>query len=211
MSLKVNSYFNNLTQWQEELEALRLLILEFQLTEELKWNTPCYTFKGKNIVLLGGFKNYCSLTFFKGSLLTDLENILVVPGENTNGPRVIRFTNVQEIYQLKDTLQSYLYEAIEVEKSGQKMISNASEELVFPEELLATFKENPDFEAAFKALTPGRQRGYNLHFSAGKQSTTRTRRIEKYLPLILNGFGLADCTCGHSKRMPGCDGSHKYL
>ena len=177
-------------KWADELAALRSLMLSVGLEEECKWGVPCYTHKGKNIALLGAFKEYCSLAFFKGSLLSDPKNILTAPGENSQLSRQFRFTAVKELLKHEDDLRSYLFEAIEVEKAGLKVDTKKNPE--FPEELLQKFREDAKFKKAFEALTPGRQRGYLIFFSAAKQSATRTARIEKYKGQIMLGNGMQD-------------------
>jgi len=210
MNPKVDAFLSKADKWQEEMEELRTILLDCGLIEEFKWRTPCYTFQERNIALIGAFKAHCVLSFFKGALLNDTNDILEKPGENTQAARVIRFTNLQEIRAKEATLKAYIFEAIEVEKAGLSVDYKENETLVLPEELLIKFEELPAFKTAFEALTPGRQRGYNLFFSAGKQSQTRTSRIEKYLQRILDGKGINDCVCGLSSKMPSCDGSHKY-
>jgi uncharacterized protein YdeI (YjbR/CyaY-like superfamily) len=178
--------------WQEEMQWLRSILLESGLTEELKWDVPCYTFLNKNVVILCAFKNYCALSFFKGALLPDKQVILSKPGENTQLVRIAKFTNVQEIVTLESTLKDYIKEAIELEKNGTKIEVKEKPILIYPEELQNKFEEDLIFKKAFESLTPGRQRAYNLHFSAPKQSSTRTSRIEKYTQQILMGKGLTD-------------------
>ena len=210
MNMKVGSYISKLKTWKAEMEALRAILHAFPLTEELKWGKPCYTFENSNIIIIQGFKEYCGLLFFKGALLKDAKGLLVKPGENTQGGRLIKFKTVQEITKLKAPIKSYIKEAIEVEKLGLK-IEPMEKELVLPDELLAIFKKNAPFKKAFNALTPGRQRAYNMFFTAAKQSATREIRIEKYKKQILDGKGINDCTCGLSQKMPYCDGSHRQL
>lgn len=178
--------------WQAELREVRRILLDTELTEELKWGFPCYTFQGGNVVILSSFKDNCTLSFFKGVLLQDSERILVQPGENSQAGRVIRFTSVDEILALEAVLKAYVAEAIEVEKAGLKVEYQDTSAFEFPDELLKMFADDPAFAAAFEALTPGRQRGYLLHFSSAKQSQTRVRRIEKYMPRIFEGKGLHD-------------------
>ena len=179
-------------KWTDELQILRAIVLECGLTEESKWGVPCYTYRNKNIVIVSAFREYCSLSFFKGSLLTDTENILDKPGGNTQAGRLIKFTNVQEIIKLKPVLKAYIFEAIEVEKSGIKPGPKPKTELEIPEEFKTKLDEMPLLEAAFEALTPGRQKGYIYYFSQPKQSRTRELRIEKCIPQIMNGKGLND-------------------
>ncbi len=209
MNPKVDAFLSKADKWQEEMEELRTILLDCGLEEELKWRVPCYSFQKSNIAIIGGFKTHCVLSFFKGALLNDAEGILEKPGENTQAARVIRFTSIKEITAKESTLKAYIFEAIEVEKAGLSVDFKEKEALVFLEELLDKFEELPTFKTAFEALSPGRKRGYNLFFSAGKQSQTRTSRIEKYIERILDGKGINDCVCGLSSKMPSCDGSHK--
>ncbi|TNE56475.1 MAG: hypothetical protein EP344_12380 [Bacteroidetes bacterium] len=178
-------------KWPDILEQLRLIVLDCGLTEEIKWGVPCYTNEGNNILLLSAFKDYCSLSFFKGALLQDPIGILEMPGPNSQAARLIRFTDAQKVLELEPILKTYIAAAIEVEKSGLKVQFKKNPEPV-PEELQQKLDEDPVFRAAFEALTPGRQRGYILHFSAPKQSKTRESRIEKCMPQILSGKGLHD-------------------
>ncbi len=192
MNPKVDAYLSKAKKWQTELAKLRMFILDCQLTEELRWGKPCYTFQKTNIVLIIGFKKYCALLFCKGVLLNDANGILIKPGENTQAARQIRFTNVREIVEMEPILKAYIYEAIEVEKAGLKVNFTKNTELIFPEEFQNKLDENPALKTAFDALTPGRQRAYNLYFSAPKQSKTRESRVEKCMQQILNGKGLND-------------------
>jgi uncharacterized protein YdeI (YjbR/CyaY-like superfamily) len=192
MNPKVDGYLSKAKKWQEEVEKLRMIILDCQLTEELKWGKPCYTFQKSNIVLIIEFKKYCALLFCKGVLLNDANGILIKPGENTQAGRQIRFTNVREIVEMEPNLKAYIYEAIEVEKAGLKVNFQKNAELIFPEEFQNKLDQNPALKTAFDALTPGRQRAYNLYFSAPKQSKTRESRVEKCTQQILNGKGLND-------------------
>jgi uncharacterized protein YdeI (YjbR/CyaY-like superfamily) len=210
MNPKVDEFINNATKWQPEMEQLRLLLLDCGLTEEFKWRMPCYCFQGNNIVLIGSFKEYCTLSFFKGILLQDSSGLLSKPGENSQSMRFFKFTNLEEIIEQQSIIKAYIYEAIEIEKAGLKVIFKSNTELELVEELQIALDKNPTLKTAFQALTPGRQRAYNLHFSEAKQSKTRETRIEKYTQRILNGKGINDCICGLSKKMPNCDGSHKY-
>lgn len=178
--------------WTKELEMLRKIVLDCSLVEELKWSHPVYTFERNNIVMIGAFKENCVISFFKGVLLKDKHNVLQKPGENTQAGRVIRFTNIQQITDLESVIKEYIQEAIEVEKTGLKVNFKETSELTIPQELEKKFEENPSLQTAFFALTPGRQRGYILHFSQPKQSKTREARIEKYLPQIFLGKGFHD-------------------
>src|SRR5216110_3730779 len=189
---KVDRYLRKAKKWQKEMEKLRMIILDCGLTEELKWGCPCYTFEKRNIVLIHGFKEYCALLFFKGALLKDARGILIQQTENVQAARQIRFTNVREIVKMKPILKAYIYEAIEVEKAGLKVNFKKTSEFKIPEEFQTKLDENPALKTAFDALTPGRQRGYVLYFSAPKQSKTRESRVEKCMKQILNGKGLND-------------------
>ena len=211
MNPQVDLYFSKLKNWHSELEILRNIVLECGLTEGLKWGVPCYTFQKNNIVLLGVFKEYCVLSFVKGALLSDVERILLQQTEKSQAVRIIKFTNTKEILGFKPVLKTYIYEAVEVEKVGLKVIFKKISEFDFPEELQNKFDKDAVFKTAFESLTPGRQRGYLLHFSDSKQAKTREARIEKYSQQIFAGKGLNDCTCGLSKRLPTCDGSHKFI
>src|SRR5882724_7448163 len=192
MNPKVDFYFRKANRWQEEVQRLRMIVLDCRLTEELKWGVPCYTFEKSNIVLIHGFKEYCALLFFKGALLKDAKDILVQQTENVQAARQIRFTNVREIVGMKPILKAYIKEAIEVEKAGLEVNYKKTSEFAIPEEFQNRLDESPALKTAFDALTPGRQRGYILYFSAAKQSKTREARVEKCVQQILNGKGLND-------------------
>ena len=192
MNPKVNFYFSKAKRWQEELAKLRTIVLDCGLTEELKWGVPCYTIQKSNIVLIHVFKEYCALLFFKGALLHDTNGILIQQTENVQAARQIRFTNVREIVKMKPILKAYIYEAIEVEKAGLKVNFKKTAEFIIPEEFQNKLDELPALKTAFDALTPGRQRAYNLYFSAPKQSKTRESRVEKWMQQILHGKGLND-------------------
>ncbi|MEB2777677.1 DUF1801 domain-containing protein [Algoriphagus sp. D3-2-R+10] len=176
--------------WREELELLRQLVLETGLIEEIKWGAPVYTSKGKNIVSVGALKESAVIGFFKGVLLTDKHNILQQQG-SLQSDRIVRFTHTDEIKKIEDVLKSYILEAIAIEESGKKVEFKKNPEPI-PEELLQVFEDDPAFQQAFYALTPGRQRGYIINFSQPKQAQTRIGRIEKYKDQIFNGVGLHD-------------------
>src|SRR6266550_3036522 len=192
MNPKVDQYLRRAKKWQKEMEKLRRMSLGCGLTEELKWGKPCYTFQNSNIVLIHGFKEYCALLFFKGALLKDAKGILVQQTENVQAARQIRFTNVREIGKMEPILKAYIKEAIEVEKTGLKVDYKKTADFAIPEEFQNKLDEIPALKTAFDALTPGRQRGYILYFSAPKQSKTRESRIEKCMQQILDGKGLND-------------------
>ena len=191
MNLKVDEYIGN-AKWQEEIRQLRRIILDCQLTEELKWGVPCYTFQNVNIVLIHEFKKYCAILFIKGALLKDAQGILVQQTENVQAGRQIRVTSVQEIAAMEPTLKAYIHEAIEIEKSGLEVNFKKNTEFTIPDALQNRFDEMPALKTAFEALTPGRQRGYILYFSAPKQAKTRESRVEKYAQQIFDGKGLDD-------------------
>jgi uncharacterized protein YdeI (YjbR/CyaY-like superfamily) len=192
MNPKVDFYFSKEKRWQKEIEQLRTIVLDCGLNEELKWGVPCYLLHKSNIVLIHVFKEYCALLFFKGALLNDAGGILVQQTKNVQAARQIRFTNVREINKLRSVLKAYIYEAIEVEKSGLKVTLKKTTEFTMPEEFQTKLNKKAALNTAFYALTPGRQRAYLLYFSAPKQSKTRESRIEKYTPQILKGKGLND-------------------
>ncbi len=198
MNPKVDFYFNKSSKWQEELEKLRMIVLDCGLAEELKWGVPCYSFPTKagkpksNIVLIHVFKEYCAVLFFKGALLKDADAVLVQQTANVQAARQMRFTAVREITEMKAILKAYIYEAIELDKAGLKVNFKKTKEFNIPAELQKKLIEIPALKTAFYALTPGRQRGYILYFSAPKQSKTRESRIEKCMKQILKGKGLND-------------------
>ncbi len=211
MNPKVDEFLDKAPKWQLEMKKLRMIVLDCMLTEEFKWKQPCYTFNNSNVLIIGGFKDYCLISFLKGSLLKDDNGLLIKPGEHTQSGRYMKFTNTHEIETIESILKAYIFEAIEVEKTGVKVNFKPVSDYSIPEELTTIFTENSAFKLAFEALTPGRQKAYILYFSAPKQSKTRVSRIEKYMNQIFEGKGLTDCTCGLSKKMPYCDGSHKYI
>ena len=192
MNSKVDFYFNKNSKWQEAYNALREIVLGCKLTEELKWGCPCYTLEDDNIVLIHGFKNYCALLFMQGALLKDPKGILIQQTKNVQSARQLRFKNAEEITKNKTTIQQYVKEAIALNKAGLKVELKKTKEYEMPEELDKAMQQDGDFKKAFYALTPGRQRGYLLHFSGAKQSATRVARIEKAYDDIFEGKGLND-------------------
>jgi uncharacterized protein YdeI (YjbR/CyaY-like superfamily) len=192
MNPKVDFYFSKAKKWQAELEKLRIIVLDCDLAEELKWGVPCYTFQESNIVLIHVFKEYCALLFFKGALLKDANGILIQQTKNTQSSRQIRFTNVREIIEMEPIVKAYINEAIDVEKAGLKVNYKKTREFIIPDEFQDKLDAIPALKTAFDALTPGRQRAYILHFSAPKQSKTREARVERCMEQILNGKGLND-------------------
>ncbi len=192
MNPKVDFFFDKAKKWQKELEQLRKIMLACGLTEELKWGVPCYTHQGSNIVLIHAFNDYCALLFFKGALLSDTEGILIQQTENVQAARQIRFTSLKEITGQATVLKTYVYQAIAVEEAGLTVKMKKTAEFNMPEEFQEQLEKMPALKTAFEALTPGRQRGYLLYFSAAKQSKTRISRVEKYMQQILDGKGLED-------------------
>ncbi len=179
-------------KWTNELKQLRVLLLECGLTEEIKWSMPVYTHQKNNIVMLAAFKEFVSISFFKGSLLKDTKGILEKAGENSQVARLIRFTNLRDITKLAPVIKTHIYEAIEIEKAGLKVPRKQASEWDIPEEFKQKMQAIPALKKAFEALTPGRQRGYLIFFSAPKQSKTREARIEKCMEQILMGKGMQD-------------------
>ncbi len=189
---KVDWYFNKERKWQEEVKQLRMIVLSSGLTEELKWGHPCYTLDKNNVVLIHDFEEYCALLFHKGALMKDPKDILIQQTENVQSARQIRFTSLKEIIKLKTTIKAYIKEAIAIEKTGLKVEMKKTSEYKMSEEFKNELNENSELKTAFEALTPGRQRGYLLYFSAPKQSKTREARVKKYIKQIIDGKGLTD-------------------
>jgi uncharacterized protein YdeI (YjbR/CyaY-like superfamily) len=192
MNAKVDSVIKNAESWQQEFEKLRNIILGCGLKEELKWGQPCYTYQDSNVVLIHGFKEYCAILFFKGALLNDPHGILVQQTKNVQAARQVRFTNVREITKLRSILQTYILQAIEVEKAGLKVNLKKTSDFTVADEFKKKLDAQPKLKKAFNELTPGRQKAYLLYFSSPKQSKTRESRIEKSVQAILNGKGLND-------------------
>lgn len=179
-------------RWVTELDMLREIALQSGLQETVKWGVPCYTDKGRNILLISALKEYCMVGFFKGVLLDDPRHLLSAPGENSQSSRQFRVTDAQQIVDHRSEIQRFISQAIELERSGAKVDFTAKSSLDHPQELLEAFARTSGLQNAFDRLTPGRQRGYILHFTGAKQSATRTARIEKCTPNILAGIGLHD-------------------
>jgi uncharacterized protein YdeI (YjbR/CyaY-like superfamily) len=191
MNPKVDAFLRGIDKWRQETVELRSILLQFPLEEEIKWGEPCYTFQGKNLVLIGAFKEYCALLFFKGALLPDPDGILAQPGTLQAG-RQLRFTSLDHIRRMRPAILTCVQQAIEIERAGLKVQLKPHAAYTPPEELVAGFARMPELKTAFEALTPGRQRAYIFHFSQPKQPRTRLARIEKCLPHILAGKGLND-------------------
>jgi uncharacterized protein YdeI (YjbR/CyaY-like superfamily) len=192
MNQKVNFYFEKESRWHAEVAALRDMILDCNLTETLKWGQPCYVLGSSNIVLIHTFKTYCALLFFKGALMKDPQQLLIQQSENVQAARQLRFTSKKEIVSLKSTIKAYVFEAIEIEKAGLKVALKPTAAYNIPDEFKLQLEASKKLKTAFEKLTPGRQRGYLLYFSSAKQVKTREARIQKYIPVILQGKGLED-------------------
>ena len=193
---KVDAVLAKAEAWREEFEALRGIILGCGLTEHLKWGQPCYTLGGGegggNVVLIHGFKTYCALLFMKGALFTDPNGLLVQQTPNVQSARQIRFTSLGEIRQLEGVIKAYVLEAIALEKAGASVARKTTADFPVAEAFQARLDAEPALKAAFEALTPGRQRGYLLHFASAKQAKTQAARVETCAPRILEGKGLDD-------------------
>ena len=193
MKNKVDQFLEKAPKWKEEMTLLReIVLLNKELNEDYKWMHPCYTFNGKNVVLIHGFKEYCALLFHKGSLLKDPKKILIQQTENVQSARQIRFSDLQQVKKLKPAIRDYINEAIEIEKSGKKVALKKTSDYAVPQEFQKRLDKNQSLKKAFEALTPGRQRAYLFYFSQARQSQTRESRIEKYVPQILKGKGMND-------------------
>jgi len=178
-------------RWKAEIAAMRRVLADLPMKEERKWGQPTYTLDGKNVVMIQGFKEYFALGFFQGALLKDPRKVLVQLGQTQAG-RVMKFTSAKEISARAATIRAYVREAIAVEKAGLRTKPKSTSDYPVPEELSEQFRKDPRFKRAFEALTPGRQRGYLYHFATAKQSATRTARIEKARPAILEGRGFLE-------------------
>ncbi|MBU3679495.1 MAG: hypothetical protein FGM32_07805 [Candidatus Kapabacteria bacterium] len=192
MNPDVTPLFERSKTWREEISALRELVLETDLTEELKWYQPCYTFAGKNVALIGKFKDCCVLSFLKGALLTDTNGILEAPGPNSQSARVVRIRSIDDVRRLAPSIRKLLKEAIANEKAGRTVAFKPIAERDVPEELEEQFAKVKGLRKAFEALTPGRRRAYLMHFSSAKQTSTRTSRIERAIPAIMEGKGMGE-------------------
>ena len=211
MDPKVDAIVERSKKWKNEMLALREILLLSTLTETVKWNAPCYTFGSKNVLLVYQLKDCVGLSFLKGVLLLDPDGHLVSPGGNSQSAMLLKFYSVDEIIEKAPLITAFIKQAITNEQQGLKVASKAKEQLDLTVEFQEELKKNTVLNKAYLALTPGKQRGFHLHISAAKQSSTRLKRIENIIPKIMAGKGFHDCICGLSKRMPRCDGSHKSL
>jgi uncharacterized protein YdeI (YjbR/CyaY-like superfamily) len=187
---KVDAFVSRAKAWQGEMRKLRSLLLECGLDEDLKWGKPCFMFEGTNVAIIQPFKQHLSLMFFKGALFQDSLGLLRSQGQNTQSALRLEFTSEAQV--TKAVVKSYVKQAIAVEKAGHKVDFKAKRELELPKELQQVLRKDRKLAKAFQALTPGRQRGYVLHFTGAKQSKTVTARIEKCIPNILAGRGMHD-------------------
>lgn len=185
-------YFEKETKWSEEIALMREIALSCGLTEELKWGCPTYTLNKRNVVLIHTFREYCAYLLFKGALMNDPENILIRQTENVQSARQVRFTSKEQVSALRDKLCHYIFEAVELEKSGAKVALKKTADYPVPEAFQGRLDELPALQKAFSALTPGRQRAYLFHFGQPKQEKTREERIAKCIPSIMEGKGLLD-------------------
>jgi len=192
MNLLVTKVHAKEKRWRAEFAALRKLCLASGLNEELKWGQACYDLDGRNVVLIHGFKDYCALLFMKGALLRDPNDILIRQTKNVQAARQIRFVSLADINRQKAAVMAYIDEAIAIENAGTKVKMKSAAQFDVPQEFQERLDDAPELAEAFRALTPGRQKGYLLHFAGAKQSKTRTARVEKHVPRILKGLGLDD-------------------
>jgi uncharacterized protein YdeI (YjbR/CyaY-like superfamily) len=176
-------------KWQKETDKIRRIALDCFLTEELKWSKPCFTFQKRNVAIVIPLRDSCALLFFKGALLTDSKGILERPGEHTQAGRWIKFTSVKGVIALQLTVRDYLYEAIELEESGKRVVRKKPADYPVPKELQTLLDHDAPLAAAFRALTPGRRKSYSFHISSAKQAKTRAARADRCIPMILSGRG----------------------
>jgi uncharacterized protein YdeI (YjbR/CyaY-like superfamily) len=190
MNTRVDEYIGGSQRWPDEMAALRKLLVNCELTEEIKWGKPCYHHEGRNIVIMQEMKDFLALMFFKGALLQDPEGLLEQQGPNSRSARRMCFTSVDDVARSADAVRAYVAEAIDVEEAGLQV--DPAPDLVLVEELQDRLDRDPSLKAAFRALTPGRQREYDLYVRGAKQATTRVARVEKNVQKILDGRGLRE-------------------
>lgn len=188
----VDAWVAKAKAWHDEVATLRAILLDSGMTEDFKWGKPCYAHAGSNVVLIMPLKDTCALLFTKGALVKDPKGLLVQPGENSQSARQMRFTSLSEITRLEKPLKAILEEALAVEVAGLKVAFKKSADLVYPKEFQDKLDKNSALREAFRALTPGRQRQYHMHFTGAKLAATRESRVDKAIPLILDGMGLDD-------------------
>lgn len=188
---KIDAYLSKKTEWESELNLIRALLHESELTEDFKWGVPIYTLNGKNVIGMAAFKNYTGLWFFQGVFLTDEKGLLINAQEDkTKGLRQLRFKNVEEINP--DLLKEYIAEAIQNQKDGKEIKIEKTKTVTIPLELKVVFRQQKELEKAFKNLSPGKQREYAEYIESAKRENTRLSRLEKIIPMIQQGVGLHD-------------------
>jgi uncharacterized protein YdeI (YjbR/CyaY-like superfamily) len=192
MNSQVTQVHSKEKHWRAEFAALRKLCLASGLNEELKWGQACYDLKGQNVVLIHGFKDYCALLFMKGALLKDPKGILIQQTKNVQSARQLRFVSLADINKQKAAIKAYIAEAVALEKSGAKVRMKTVSDFDVPVEFQRRMDDDPALAEGFHALTPGRQKGYLLHFASAKQAATREARVQKHAPRIIKGLGLDD-------------------
>jgi uncharacterized protein YdeI (YjbR/CyaY-like superfamily) len=197
---RFETYFAKPRLWRAEFNALRAILLDCALDEELKWRQPCYTYRGANIVILSGFKAFCALGFFKGSLMPDPKRRLVLPGPNSHAARMLRFTSLDEVEADRKLIKDFVKAAISVEMSGLKVNFSANKTVELSVELRAALAKDKALKAAWDRLSPGRRRGWVIFFDGAKQSATKAARIAKAAPKILKGLGMHDEAKAKSKK-----------
>jgi uncharacterized protein YdeI (YjbR/CyaY-like superfamily) len=177
-------------EWTNEIEALKAILVKTQLVETVKWGAPVYTYNGKNVVGIAGFKNYFTLWFYKGVFLKDEAAKLVNAQDGkTKSLRQWRFESGDDLNE-KLILQ-YVKEAIEIEKAGLAVKPEKKSNAI-PELLQHALNENEELNVAFSKLTPGKQREYSEYVTEAKQEKTKLSRLDKIIPLITDGKGLND-------------------
>ncbi len=208
MGSRIDEHFASLRPWGDEARALRAIVLDAGLEETWKWKQPCYVHADTNVAMISTFTRHASLSFFAGVLLDDPDGVLTTPGANSQSARQLRVVSVDDVERLEPEIRRLLRQAKRHAAAGTRVEFTAKDELELPVELAARFDDVEGLEAAFLALTPGRQRGFVLHIAGAKQAATRAKRVDGHLDRILAGKGIHDCVCGRSARMPRCDGSH---
>lgn len=189
---RVDAFLRHVQRWPYETALLRAVMLTTELVEDYKWGQPCYVYDGRNVALIGGFKDSLRLSFFKGALLSDPHAVLELAGPNSRSAKFMRFISKEDVQRLQQVIGEYCTEAIAIEQQGSKVAAPKPGVIAIPIELEEEFQQMPALKDAFYALTPGRQRGYVMHFTSGKQAATRKTRILKCIPRIMLGKGLND-------------------
>ena len=187
----VDEFISNAKQWKEELMQLREILRETELTEGIKWGAPIYTYKGKNVVGMAGFKSYVVLWFHQGVLLKDPKKKLINAQEGvTKALRQWRMASGKEIDAR--AIKAYVKEAIGHVEDGKEIKPLPRKKTAIPKELAAALKKNPAAGKAFKLLAPFKQREYSEYIAEAARPETKEKRIGKILPLVQKGMGLND-------------------